>query len=416
MILLIALAIRGVLCLSASVDSARFFRSDSFEYERLALNWLHYGVFSLSESPPLEPEILWTPGYPLFMAGIYAVVGHRPEWILLIQVLLSTLTVALVYVIAKRLRGQTAAVSAGLILAVDPASAIYANYLLTETLFTIIFTASISLIVLFLLAPTRWRYLALASLLLGVSSLIRPVALYFPMLVFIGLPLWLRQDWRRGFIAAAVLLIIYSACVGIWVARNHRATGGRYIFSAHQSKNLLRHWAVPIEALSAGTDMDTACERLMQQLPSISPESRDYSSFEGPATCLALKTILGHPLLFAIVAFIGVARLAFGPGRVAFFRLIGDDPPILFRGAYIFTSIAFLATVYLLASIGLYRTWRQRKHLAATTLLCIVIAYFALASSSAIEGNARFRVPFFPEVAVLAGYGVSIVLKRRTSE
>ena len=64
-----------------------------------------------------EKEYLRTPGYPLFIAAVYRVFGERNTAVLLVQVLLSAVTVYLAYLLATRTWSSTiglvAAVLAG---------------------------------------------------------------------------------------------------------------------------------------------------------------------------------------------------------------------------------------------------------------------------------------------------------------
>ena len=51
---------------------------DGRVYSQLARNVLEQHVYSHDSQPPYAPSIIRLPGYPLFLAGIYAVFGHGP--------------------------------------------------------------------------------------------------------------------------------------------------------------------------------------------------------------------------------------------------------------------------------------------------------------------------------------------------
>src|SRR5690349_92009 len=91
LILLGALVFRVVL--ASTVDNFSF---DSAQYVTLARNLLRDGVFSVSEAPPLAPTMVRPPGYPLFLAAIFAVVGESMLAVRLAQAVIDTATVGLV--------------------------------------------------------------------------------------------------------------------------------------------------------------------------------------------------------------------------------------------------------------------------------------------------------------------------------
>src|ERR1700688_4317976 len=53
-----------------------FAPSDTGLYEQLATNWLQHHVYAVTVDGALVPVDLRMPGYPAFLAGIYAITGH----------------------------------------------------------------------------------------------------------------------------------------------------------------------------------------------------------------------------------------------------------------------------------------------------------------------------------------------------
>ena len=95
MLLAASLAIHFLLLIPALKDSSRLFVwADSVCYERLALNMLQGNGYSLAQASPYDPNSTMVPGYPLFIAGIYAVFGQSPYAVVIIQVILSLALIA----------------------------------------------------------------------------------------------------------------------------------------------------------------------------------------------------------------------------------------------------------------------------------------------------------------------------------
>src|SRR2546423_9638477 len=74
---------------------------DGRAYAQLARNLLEQSVFSVEPEPPYEPTLIRLPGYPLFLACVYAIFGHgNNEAVRIVQALLDTMTCVLLALIA----------------------------------------------------------------------------------------------------------------------------------------------------------------------------------------------------------------------------------------------------------------------------------------------------------------------------
>ena len=133
---LAALALRLLLVLRfpGVVDDSKF-------YADIAENWLHHGVYGITNSGVIVPTVSRLPGYPAFLAAIFAIFGTGNfRAVLLVQVLFDLGTCFLIADMARRLFSARAAQAAFLMAALCPFLANYAASVLTETL-EIFFTA-----------------------------------------------------------------------------------------------------------------------------------------------------------------------------------------------------------------------------------------------------------------------------------
>jgi 4-amino-4-deoxy-L-arabinose transferase-like glycosyltransferase len=116
------------------VDDSRF-------YANIAENWLRHGVYGITNSGAIMPTLSRLPGYPAFLAMIFALFGvGNFRAVLLVQTLLDLATCFLIADLARRLFSWRAAQAAFLLAALCPFLANYAAAALTETLETF-FTA-----------------------------------------------------------------------------------------------------------------------------------------------------------------------------------------------------------------------------------------------------------------------------------
>ena len=108
---------------------------DSRLYADIARNWLQHGVYGITNSGQIMPTLSRLPGYPAFLAAIFAVFGvDNFRAVLLIQVLFDLATCFLMADLARRLFSARAAMAAFLLAGLCPFLADYAAAALTETL------------------------------------------------------------------------------------------------------------------------------------------------------------------------------------------------------------------------------------------------------------------------------------------
>ena len=108
---------------------------DSRLYANIAENWLQHGVYGITNSGAIVPTVSRLPGYPAFLAVIFALFGiDNFRAVLLVQVLFDLATCFLIADMARRLFSERAAQAAFLLAALCPFLANYAAAALTETL------------------------------------------------------------------------------------------------------------------------------------------------------------------------------------------------------------------------------------------------------------------------------------------
>ena len=143
------------------------------------------------------------PGYPLFLAALYALFGDDLLFPKLANAILSTLTCLFTYLIADKAFSRKVALTASGIVALLPSHVLYAGLLATESIFTCLMLGSTTLF-LFALerADRRWLLLMASGFVLGLAALVRPIALFLPgMWMFFLL-------WKRYSLPKAILMTL----------------------------------------------------------------------------------------------------------------------------------------------------------------------------------------------------------------
>lgn len=202
---------------------------DTWIYGDITLNWLNHGVFGLTDSAGVRPTLVRLPGYPAFLAAIFAVFGQEHyRAVLIAQALIDTNTCLVIAGLALELMNSRAAKAAYLLAALCPFTANYVAAPLSETLAICCVAHAMYYGVRGLKAlqqgesvPRIWL---LAGLWTSAAIFMRPdngillPALGLALLVFV-----IRQNTRKQAIFAGVLLTVVSLAPLIpWTVRNWR--------------------------------------------------------------------------------------------------------------------------------------------------------------------------------------------------
>lgn len=184
------------------------------------------------------------PGYPAFLA-FWLWIGAGTLGVRLAQVALSGLSVVLVWRLGERLGGGRVGRVAATVFAFDPILVAFSHRLWSETLFIAILLAAVDLLTADRREPA-WGRTALAGVLLGLGSLVRPMlvtALPFLALWMLWEAWQARADGglrlvpralRLGLLGGVCLLLIVP-----WTLRNQRLTGTFILIDSNGPFNFL---------------------------------------------------------------------------------------------------------------------------------------------------------------------------------
>jgi 4-amino-4-deoxy-L-arabinose transferase-like glycosyltransferase len=172
-----------------------------------------------------QPSSDYSPGLPLFIAGVYKVTGGVHERLArIVLALIGALAPLFAYLLARRLaprHGVVAGLTAALVVAIYPATIEYTGMLMTEPLAATLLAGAILAILWAGDGASPWRWLV-PGLTLGALALVRPE--YLAIGILLALLIFLRQrlhmPWRRALGAAAVVVLGIVVVVAPWTIRN----------------------------------------------------------------------------------------------------------------------------------------------------------------------------------------------------
>jgi hypothetical protein len=240
LLLLIALGFRLFIALRLPNDEP----GDAIVYSQLAVNLLEQHVYSHEPQQPFAASLIRLPGYPLFLAGIYEVFGHRNnKAVRVVQAVVDTLTCVLIALVAFQWgvdpeRKHRAALIAFVLAAVCPFTAIYVATLLTEVPTNFLAVAMVLTVTLAFKAADRANtkkaivWWVVSGLLVGLAVLFRPDSGLFAAAV--GLTLVLSRLVARPFrefflrrlkevvVLGAIFSLAFCLVLVPWTIRNYR--------------------------------------------------------------------------------------------------------------------------------------------------------------------------------------------------
>lgn len=411
---------------SEPAQSALVLLDDAGVYHRLAL--------CILESHDFCQNTNRTPGYPVFVAAVYSLFGIQPWIVLALQILVDALTIALTYAIGLWLFSPTVAAAAALLLAVDPTSLFTSSSLLTDSLFTLLFLASVALFLRGLASKSIGWALA-AGLTLGITTWIRPSAQYLPILLSFAALCRFGWAWPRRLCFAFAMTAAFALTISPWLYRNQHQFGALALATV-KGETLLNWQAAFFLAWRDHKPVDEIRKQLALEVRQAGwvDDGNPFVNSEVQER-VALRHISVQPLAYAAAMLRGIGFMYLNVGMDKIGRKLGlTDPeapkvnlrnaPTLWvqiqqtwneRGAAQIALAAVLAGInlsqYVLALAGCVVAWRDRRYRWVGVFFMALVAYFTV--TSGISAEARYKMPVIPLYLMLAGLAVQAWLQQR---
>ena len=321
------------------------------------------------------------PGYPVFLAGLWAVTGESLLAVRLVQAAFGAATVWLVALLARELFGEPEALAAAAVAAAYPFFIFYTVLVLSETVFMALLVAG-ALCLAAAVRRGRGGLALLAGALLGLATLVRASLLPCVPLLAVGWVLVRRVD-RTALRHAGLMVAAFAAMMAPWVVRNWVATDGHVVVTT------LRAGASLYESLNPQADGGPMLE-VVNSVPR--PAGMSEAERDRQLGRLAVAYAIGHPRRFAELAVVKLGRFWNPVPNAREFR----TP--LFAVAL---GVPYVAAM-LLAAAGLARSWRHGR---VALILLLPVVYHSVVHMVYV-GSIRYRVVVMPLVVVLGAHGL----------
>jgi len=419
--------------------------SDGNNYVRLGENfWLRH-VYSRQPEPPYQPDVKWTPVYPILAGGINLL--FNAIWPLYaVQILFSVGTALLTYAIASSKFGTGVGLIAGVICAVDLTLLTLNFEVMSEPLYVFLSTAALLLWVRLLYAIKNEPSIVLhafVGFVLGIAILTRPTGLYLPFLLAIIEFLLFRRRGRHYVVGCVVLIAVAVATVLPWGLRNYIVVGVPRL-TVVDGTNLAYYVAASVYQVEYGIDdFEVAQARVASDYSLVSATeahnpwltSRDIATMDKEWRNAAWEIFRQYPRSLAAAAVRGVtiglfahtvsdlanaSKMAWNnPGLhrlqklelTGFLRgLLSNHTFLVF--VFVWEELLMIAAIGM-AIIGIVTGLSSRLSRCGTLALLVVLMYYLC--TMALQGltpDARIRTPLMPLIYVFAALGAHRIFSR----
>jgi 4-amino-4-deoxy-L-arabinose transferase-like glycosyltransferase len=387
----LAFALRLVFVLTAKRHVAPF--DDTFFYHTIATQLStghgYTGLDGLATAA-------WPPAYPFILAGLYKIFGSHMMVGEIFNVVISTLTVPLVYLLARDTLGKTEARFAAAVMAIMPSQIFWTDVELTESLAVFL---TVGFLYWTVKASPRPRNYVITGALLALCALTRGENLF---LLVIPVAIWWKQVDRRELLRRTAIVVVSAAvCVLPWTIRN--------VVSMHSF--------VPISTNFASTLWSGHNDKANggPTYPNQKELNAELAGKKGPAKEIAQSKLLrdqaltwmkNHPGKELVLIPEKLISLV-GPANQVFLFWINPTPQIIavhhdavkrYSIAADFVWYSLLAMTF--TSIWVFggALWRNRALLGSLAFILVSLVLYGFV----FYGNFRYRAPLEPLMLLIA--------------
>lgn len=400
---------------------------DTSEYLVAVPRLLDHGSFS---NPDGSAYSLRPPGYSLVIAGVFGLFGRGNFLaVVLLQNVAFLICALIVAKWALRFGNAAASNIATMFYVTDVITFYYTNAILTESFFVLLLCLSVALLAQGYRSQSGalWLFAAVGFLIACATYLrIAGMFLIYPLAVLIAAIEYARwKSWPAAWTTFFIVLAPSILLVGGWSLRNYWEIG-RFVFETHEP-DLFIHRSLGLIAAMENVDKATAYTFLTRYLG------------PGPySAAVHLGFYFDHLSLFVREVATDLAITLFAPGQWHIPFYVPDFPldrrpltpfvrdadtiglwnELSERGIkanlilfYLLLHTTLLYVGVIWGAISIARYWRS-IHMDCRYFTLFTGLFFAYFLGQLVfwEGATRFRIPIFPFLVVLCGYGYSTML------
>ncbi len=372
--------------------------SDVMAYDAFARTLANHGVFGWTKE---EPFAFWAPGTSTIYGLVYALAGFSFANVIVVNLFASAVMIVCTARVATRFFDARVGVASAAVLAAWPTLIMFTTLLASEVLYLALAMAAFDL-----WTVRRDRVLVRglgAGLLLGVATLVRPMALLLPFVFAASLLVaggWQRDELARQARLVVLAFVALGSVLAPWVWRNYQLYGGLVLVSTNGGTIL---WM--------GNSPDPGA--ILGRLPAAVKGLNDYETNK-ILGAMARQDILADPLRFVVNTLQRVVQLFNNESIGAHWnsrglkQAWGVDVLWFKRLTQVSWGLIFVAAM--IGAALLLRRLGALKALASPMLLPVL---YYTAIHAIVLATDRYHLVMAPQFAVLAALALVAGLQRR---
>ncbi|MBD3369495.1 hypothetical protein GF402_03940 [Candidatus Fermentibacteria bacterium] len=385
--LAIGVQVAGVICIEP-------INMDSHEYIALARGLCEHqeysaprGLSGVDSFTGESPTRLRQPGYPVFLAFFYWVLGQKVLVVQIAQMVLNCLALWFMLTAADCLLDGKLMPWAAVFAVLYFPWLILSSMILAESLFIVLLWSAVLAMAKSVVLDGKRCYL-FSGILMGAAVMVKPIGL--PVLLLSAVPIAVVLGLREGLRSWSLVVTGCLICVVPWAIRNYAALGEITVLPSTSGYNL---W---VAARPLGAEWWDSSEEFTWA-------TEDWKRYYIDRRASERFRELAIARLEVDGAFV-VAGRALLRTFSAWLRFPGTGNRVGWNPSYVSLTAVQLAMV-VLAILGIIRL-RNRRSLF---LLLPVVALTACLPVS--KGLTRYLLPGMPGVALLSGHGLLSMLR-----
>jgi len=400
---------------------------DSFAYERVAQEFVKTGA--VQEPDGTSP--VHTQGYHFFLGMVYLAFGSDLWKVILIQVLLSLLAIFLTAQTAFLLCGVACARIVFVLAVISGAFFVYPQFILAEALLLFLVALFFERCAKFYCTKKR-SHLMQAGFILGLSVIVKPTALFFPLgLAVCFFTLSRFVTFSVGWSEYVYFCAAFYAPIFLYMVRNGLVFGQYKV--SFLAEGGLYHW---FHAVILAQLQNAPFLKVLSELGARG--DMNYSTFQqeywAPLKTLFWNTCFAHPFVVLKMYFQNVSKTFFGLYSVQLQLLFdsgvrGNITPFhelqgglfaqlynyftwAFRNPFVGSLMVFEAVIngfkWLLGAWAVKDWYQKGSYELLVFFLCVIGCFSAV---TGFYGAGRYRILFEPLLLILAAQGILSLYK-----
>jgi len=415
------------------VEQNRIVRSDAIGYNELAKSIINDFSFEFKG----QKNSFRTPGYPVFLAIIYSIFGVKPYIVLIFQIIINIFSILILYEIAKKIFNRKIALISSFLFSIDPHTILYTCELFTETFFTFIILLAFMYFVK-AIDTKKVKCFILAALFFGLSTLIRPISQFIPIILIGLILIYPKFNFRLKFKSSFIIVMIFLMTISPWMYRNYKSFSTINL-SSLPAWDLIFYNVAYTEYVKTNNKIEQIRRVLSKQ---VKLEGANFSHYmnESAKTFengvfykkVSFNYIGDNVFLFFYVNLRNSTMVFLNVGTKGILSMFGIKEIELPNMAansltkniinifkykpkseillILFMSIFFLI-VYTFSIIGIFNLYKKKQYYKILLFLVIILYYTLLLS--AMGNAARFKVPVVPFYSILSAVGLNYLIYKR---